>query len=217
MQIKDPLLRLSVRRAEQTLAVAERDARKAERALNMLKRREQQAREKGSRRTVPESLVRARWRAVGALKEAEKSVRDRRKILARLKRQVAQADKSLREMGSGSSTLRHTAPTVFGSQLRAARAMLALSRTEMAARLDISAVRLGHLERETLILDEPPSLRADIARKLSRLGIELVSPGVYVGDGGAGIRLKRRRASGAKSAARKNKPTTVRTRRGAAA
>lgn len=217
MQIKDPFLRLSVRKAEQTLAIVERDARKAERALNTLKRREQQAREKGSRGLVPESLVRALWRAAGALKEAEKSVRDRRKILARLKRQAAQVDKSLREMSPVRGAPRRMAPAVFGSQLRAARAMLALSRNEMAARLDISAARLGQLEREILILDDPPRLLADIVRKLSQLGIELVSPGVYVGDGGAGVRLKRRRASGAKSAAGKNKRTTARAARGAAA
>ncbi len=202
MQIKDPLLRLSVRTAEQTLAVAERDARKAERALSTLKHREQQAREKGSRRAVPASLVRARWRAAGLLKEAEKSLREKRRILARLKRHVVQVDKSLREMGTASGTPRQLAPGVFGSQLRAAPAMLALSRNEMAARLDINAARLGHLGRENLILDEPPGSLADIARKLSRLGVELISPGVYVGDAGAGVRLKRRRASGAKSATR---------------
>ncbi len=63
MQIKGPLLRLAVHKAEQTLADAERDVCKAERALSTLKRREQQAWEKGSRRTMAESLVRARWRA----------------------------------------------------------------------------------------------------------------------------------------------------------
>jgi hypothetical protein len=82
----------------------------------------------------------------------------------------------------------------------------------MAARLEISVRRLRDLETGRLETDDSPGLLVELTRKLSKLGIELVPAGLYVGAGGPGLRLKTRRARADRGTA-PQRPKAARSRR----
>jgi len=173
------------------VAAAERDVRHAQQALASLERREQSA---GRKRTGRDSSLRqARRRAQRLLETVERNAKQKQKLVQRLTRQAAEFDQSLRQLNTG--PVGGTAQAaVSAEQLRAARAMLGLSQKTMAARLETSVRRLRDLETGRLGSDDSPELMVELTRKLSKLGIEVIPAGLYVGAGGPGLRLKTRRA-----------------------
>jgi len=205
-RLKDTALRSALRDAEQLLDVAERDADDARRALTALKRGKTMDDKGGHGRQ-------SRSRAQALLQRVERNAREKRKLLSRLRSQFARADASLVEFRAGMKPGPQSIPPLNGAQLRAARSLLEFSQKQMAAQLGVSTTRLRTLEKHGLNAGENPALLAALVRNRAALGIELIPAGIYVGSGGPGLRLKRRRARAGQDVLPKKKQAAARARR----
>ena len=95
-------------------------------------------------------------------------------------------------------------PGLTGSQLRASRALLDISKKDFSATLGIPVAALTRFEaQETGIEDLAFVKRARTV--IQQAGIRLIDPGLHQSQGGPGVRLKRR--SAAVSRAKKKSPS----------
>jgi len=151
------------------------------------------------------------------IQKLKPDVKDKRQRLRRLERQIASLQRELKALhGRAPATIPTVQLVATGEQIRGARAMLAMAQAEFAKAVGISLNVLRKAERSSGSISDNDGSLGDIVAGLSRLGVELINPGIYVGNGGPGIRLRKRSSKSELASKLRKKPAARKQRRPAA-
>jgi hypothetical protein len=171
---------------------------------------------KTSAETTTELALRAARHMVrrnrGLLSQQKKSCRDKERALDNLRKHADNfrdkkatpiefqgIDSTAAGFGGGES--------IHGSQLAGARAILSMSVGDFAALLGLSAAQIRTAEKTATELDLSAETTREVLSRLWDMGLEFIQPGIYVGNGGHGIRMRKEPSGVAKAA---GKPPRVR-------
>jgi DNA-binding transcriptional regulator YiaG len=218
-------LQMALEEAGQVVETARKNLAQLEKSLTALGKHEQQLntrlerarqrrRNSGQRRkTSAETNAELALRSVkqmlrrnrSLLSQQRKSCRDKERALARLHKQADVFRSKVTDTRNPSAKDK-TAPAFTGAerldgrQLAGARAMLGMSIADFTALIGLGAAQVRAAEKTAGELDLGPDTTRDVLERLWDMGIELVQPGIYVGNGGPGIRIRLEHSSVANAA-----------------
>ena len=218
-------VRMEVETARRVVEAAQKNLATLERSLKTIRQREKQAsRKMGAlqKRAIKEPSL-LKTKAYAAAKDSLKAIatakRRNERLVARQRKSVAEQIRRLRALEQQARRLDRDLQTFYrraeaqaaaasgdtmtGQQLRAARAMLNRGLTPFAKALGISVAKLKRFEGTDGPIVEDADRLKQMGGALHDLGVELIGAGMYVGNGGPGIRVRSGRAVAPKAGTRK--------------
>jgi DNA-binding transcriptional regulator YiaG len=200
-RIHHAALAVEIERAERLVAAAEKSVRIIATQLRRAQRRSATLESKPAAATARgRAAARQRLREAKAnLKETERQHRlavrrlaAQQKQLASLQRQARRLDRALGRFHTSFAAAEPPPPLLDGGQIRAARALLQWSQSELAKRAKVSVSTIRGIERQRALTALDAAVLERLVKAIDNAGVELIGEGFYVGMGGPGVRLRRR-------------------------